>query len=169
MSHQESTHIDAPPDRVWRLVSDVTRMGEWSPITYKCIWLDGATGPAVGARFKGYNKLAPARWWTECEVTESEPGKVFAFRTMKVSPPIGIGVGTREMTKWRYTIEHDGIGSNVTESYEVSFTPPLLAVPSRIASVLPGGKRAVESRTQRTHEGMRKTLERLKAVAEGDA
>jgi uncharacterized protein YndB with AHSA1/START domain len=139
-------HIDAPPQRVWRLVSDVTRMGEWSPVTYRCEWLGDASGPSVGARFKGFNRMPPAKWWTICEVTESEPGKVFAFNTVDVSFPFSLGARKQDMTRWRYTFEPDGIGTKVTESYEVAYTPPVLAVPERIARLLPGAGRAVDRR-----------------------
>jgi len=165
MHAETSLFIDAPPERVWRMVSDITRMGEWSPITYKCEWVDGSRGPARGARFKGYNKLTPARWWTLCEVTEAEPGKVFEFRTMRVSFPIGIGVGEREMTRWRYTFEPEGIGTKVTERYEASFVPPVLSVPERFARSI-GLSRSVDKRIKRTTDGMDATLERLKVAAE---
>lgn len=167
MDAEAQAHIDAPPDRVWRLVSDVTRMGDWSPITYKCEWLDGATGPAVGARFKGYNNMPPAKWWTICEVTESDPGKTFAFRTVQVSKPFSIGVGEREMTKWRYTFEPDGIGTRVRETYEVVFTPPLLAIPDKVLRRVGVGK-ALDKRRDSTIKGMDVTLENLKKVAEGN-
>jgi len=164
---EASIFIDASPDRVWRLISDVTRMGEWSPITYRCEWLDGARGPASGARFKGYNKMPPARWWTICEITESVPGKVFEFRTVRVSMPFAIGVGEREMTRWRYTFEPEGIGTKATESYVVTFTPPVLSIPEKVARALPGGAKAVDKRRDRTTQGMHETLERLKVAAEG--
>lgn len=163
---EASTFIDASPDRVWRMIADVTRMGEWSPITYRCEWLDGATGPAVGARFKGYNKMAPARWWTICEITECVPGKVFEFRTVEVSMPFALGVGKREMTRWRYAFDPDGIGTKVTESYGVSHVPPLLSALERIGRAVPGGAKSVDKRRARTDQGMHETLERLKAAAE---
>jgi uncharacterized protein YndB with AHSA1/START domain len=167
MRAEASLHIDAPPDRVWRLISDVSRMGEWSPITYRCEWLDGATAPSVGAKFKGYNRMRPAKWWTVCEVTASEPGKVFEFRTIDVSFPFSVGgARNREMTRWRYEFEPDGIGTKVTESYEIVYTPLLLSIPTRIASVIPGGSRAVGQRRSKTDVGMVQTLERLKAAAE---
>lgn len=43
-------HIDAPPERVWKLVSDITKMGEYSPEVIEAEWTRGATGPEVGAR-----------------------------------------------------------------------------------------------------------------------
>ncbi len=66
--------IAAPADRLWSMVSDVTRMPEWSPETYRTSWLGGATGPAVGAKFRGWNKKGPIRWATNPKVTECEPG-----------------------------------------------------------------------------------------------
>jgi uncharacterized protein YndB with AHSA1/START domain len=166
MRYEASVHIDAPPDRVWRLVTDVTRMGEWSPITYRCEWVDGATEAAVGARFKGYNKMPPARWWTLCEITELEPAKLFEFRT--IDGTFNFGSRGREMTRWRYTFEPDGIGTRVTESYDVSFIPALLRIPEQIARKIPGGARAVDKRRAQTNRGMDETLQKLKARAEGD-
>ena len=37
--------VSAPPERVYGLISDITRMGEWSPECRRCEWIDGATGP----------------------------------------------------------------------------------------------------------------------------
>src|SRR5688572_22744867 len=77
--------IGAPPDAVWDLISDVTRMGEWSPECYRCTWLDGGTGPRQGARFKGWNQQKvgplPLRWATTSTIVESDRGAVFAFTT----------------------------------------------------------------------------------------
>lgn len=50
-SDEVTVHIDAHPDVVYDLIADVTRMPEFSPEVIRCEWLDGATGPAVGARF----------------------------------------------------------------------------------------------------------------------
>jgi len=57
-----SIHIAAPPDLVYELVADVTRMGKWSPECYRCEWLDVATSASVGARFRGYNRRGNYRW-----------------------------------------------------------------------------------------------------------
>ena len=51
-----SLHMDAPPEKVWDLVSDVTRIGEFSPETFEARWTRGSTGPEVGASFKGHVK-----------------------------------------------------------------------------------------------------------------
>jgi hypothetical protein len=99
-------HIEAAPDTVYRVVSDVTRMGEWSPETTKCVWLDGATGAAVGARFKGSNKRGFVRWSTKPTVVVAEPGREFAF-----------DVGTD--VRWTYRFEGEGDGTKLSESFEM--------------------------------------------------
>ena len=56
---QVETTVAAPPEAVWDLLADVTRIGEFSPECKQAEWLDGATGAAVGARFAGYNQKGP--------------------------------------------------------------------------------------------------------------
>jgi hypothetical protein len=99
-------HIAASPEAVYAVVSDVTRMGEWSPETTKCEWIDGATGAAVGARFKGTNKRGLVTWSTKPVVTAADPGREFAF---EAGPD----------TRWTYRFEADGDGAKVTESFEL--------------------------------------------------
>ena len=112
----DETAIDmtAAPEHVWSLLADVTRMGEWSPVCSGCEWTDGAVGPEVGARFVGHNRLGIVRWSRACEVTASDPGRTFAFRTLFK--------GT-ESTRWRYQLEPTPTGTRVTESYEVLVMP----------------------------------------------
>lgn len=56
MQGEAQVYIEAPPDKVFQLVSDVTRMGEWSPECRRCRWLDGVSSPVVGTRFRGQNR-----------------------------------------------------------------------------------------------------------------
>lgn len=138
MEGQATVHINAAPDLVYALVSDVTRMGEWSPETERCEWVDGATGPAVGAKFKGTNKMGPAKWSTTPTITEAEPGKLFAFDAGG--------------TIWRYSFTATDTGTSVTESFTVT------SALSRLYTLGP--------RRNMLIRGMQKTLERLKAAAE---
>jgi uncharacterized protein YndB with AHSA1/START domain len=144
-----TVHMNAPPDRVWDLVSDVTKIGRYSPETFEAKWLDGADGPAVGARFRGHvkrNGRGPT-YWTTCTVIASEPGREFAF---------GVGPRRAPLNVWRYRLEPSGEGTNVTESFELRRTIPL-----RVYWALLGWARG---RTNRN--GMRTTLERIKAEVE---
>jgi len=47
--------IAASPEAVWALVTDLERMGEWSPENQGGNWVAPATEAAVGAIFKGSN------------------------------------------------------------------------------------------------------------------
>jgi uncharacterized protein YndB with AHSA1/START domain len=143
---EASIHIDAPPERVYALVSDVTRMGEWSPETFHCEWVDGATGPTVGARFKGRNKQGLLRWSTTPEVIAADPGREFSFVTK---------MGDREATRWRYRMEPSGGGTELTESWETVSSP----APMKLFGT-------VFRRDQKLNDGIRQTLERIKAAAE---
>ena len=145
-----SVHIDASPERVYELVSDVTRMGEWSPETYRCKWVDGE-GPAVGARFKGYNRRGRARWSNTLKVIVADPGHEFAFRR----DVLHCGV-----CDWRYCMEPDGTGTILTESYEV--TEPEWAITNWFNGLMLG----VEDRDDDLIRGLRTTLDRIKKAAE---
>ena len=59
-----SREVAAPPEEVWALVSDLTRMGEWSPEARGGRWAGGTDGPSVGAVFKGRNRNGRYRWRT---------------------------------------------------------------------------------------------------------
>jgi hypothetical protein len=150
-------HVSAPPEKVYDLVSDVTRMGEWSPETTHCRWIGDATGPAVGARFKGTNRRGVARWTTKPEVVAAEPGREFAFVTNLVG-------FNRPMTRWTYRFEGapDG-GTDMTESFEmVNDLPWYIAFGDRYVMRIKDRKADLE-------QAMSQTLGRIKAAAEGSA
>src|SRR5919197_4969489 len=67
--------IAAPPAQVWELVTDLQLMGDWSPEYQGGEWLDGATGPVVGARFKGRNKSRGREWGSVSTLVETVPGR----------------------------------------------------------------------------------------------
>ena len=103
-----SRNINASSDAVWALVSDLPRMGEWSPENKGGEWLGGATGPALGAKFKGNNTNGKKKWSTTATVTECVPGREFGFDV--VSGPV-------KVAHWGYAIESTGAGTCiVTES-----------------------------------------------------
>ena len=144
-----SIRIDAAPDVLYDLVTDPANMGRLSPECTGGRWLDGATGPAVGARFKGSNKRGVIRWSTTATVVAAEPGREFAFE-----------VGDSGI-RWAYAFEPDGTGTVVTESRVASKPYPFIA--KAFTTVLLGG---VERHTQELRDGMAATLARLKELAE---
>jgi hypothetical protein len=141
--------IAASAEHLYDLVTDVANMGRLSPECTGGAWLGGATGAAVGARFKGTNKRGMIRWSTKNDVVAAERGKVFSFETE--------GSGCR----WTYTFEPDGEATVVTESREMFKQRPASA--KFFSKWLLGG---TAEHDQEMVDGMRATLERLKVLAE---
>ncbi len=142
------TTIDAPVGTVFEAISDVTRMGEWSPECVGGRWIDGATGPALGARFEGDNvaSLGPVtlkRWSTTSEVVGFEPNELFEFVA-------------EDHTNWRYEFEeHDGV-TTVTERFS---HPPYGGWQRIVYGVLASRRTAMT-------KGMQVTLDRVKEALE---
>jgi hypothetical protein len=143
-------HVNASPEVVYGVVTDVTRMGEWSPETFKCEWLDGATGPEVGARFKGTNKRGFVRWSTKPVVRVAEPGREFSFDA---------GADTR----WTYRFEAEDGGAKVTESFEMLRDLPWYY------GLAERWLMRVHDRRSDLERAMATTLDRIKTVVEADA
>jgi hypothetical protein len=151
MNGSVTVHMEAPAQEIWDLVSDVTRIGLYSPETFEGEWLDGATGPAVGARFRGHvkrNGRGPT-YWTTCMVTECAPGESFFF---------AVGDADKPINTWGYRMAPaaSGSGTDVTESFTLAPTLPI-----RIYWALLGWSRGKTNR-----KGMQTTLERIKAEVE---
>ena len=58
MQGSATVHMAAPADKIWNLVADVRNIGSYSPEVFEAEWLDGASGPALGARFRGHVNAA---------------------------------------------------------------------------------------------------------------
>lgn len=144
-----TVHMNASADRVWDVVSDITNIGRFSPETFEAEWLDGATGPAVGTRFRGHvrrNGRGPV-YWTVCRIDACEPGTEFAFTVV---------LGNRDVNTWRYRMDPTGQGTNVTESFQLAGSPLL-----RLYWAIAG-----RARRKTNLNGMRATLERIKEYVE---
>lgn len=155
---QELTHdsvqrwIAASPEALYDVVADVTRTPELSPEVVACEWIDGATGPEVGARFRARNHVGRGPdWHNKPVVTAADRGREFAFSRTET------GAGT---VTWRYVFTPEGEGTRVTESYEV--THPLTVLGWFIIGVLYGRK----DRRADLRRGMEQTLARLAEVTE---
>jgi Polyketide cyclase / dehydrase and lipid transport len=106
LSVSVSRVIDADANTLYGVMSDVTSMPKFSPENIKAEWINGATGPAVGAKFKGTNKLGSTTWSTKPTVTAADPGRLFAFQVNGSSGAL-----------WTYQFATNADGSTtVTES-----------------------------------------------------
>ena len=149
MEGSVTVHMAAPADKIWNVISDITRTGEFSPEVFESEWLGGATGPALGATFRGHvrrNEIGPI-YWTTCRVTACEPGREFGFAVL---------AGDKALNNWHYRLAPSGDGTDVTESFRL--TDHVL---TKLWRPLGGFLR--ENRNKRD---MLRTLERVKAAAE---
>jgi uncharacterized protein YndB with AHSA1/START domain len=137
--------IDAPPERVWPLVADVGRYGEWSPENRGGRWQGP---PGVGAVFKGTNRHGVMRWTTRCTVLEYEQPSRFSFE-----------VADSRM-RWGYRLEPERGGTRVVEWREHVGQVPLFLRLFLATGVL--GRQ----RERLLVDGMRRTLAAMKAAAE---
>ena len=146
--------IDAPPRAVWAMISDLTRMAEWSPHSAGARM--GGTGgfPEPGARFTGRNRNRWHRWNTRCTVVASVPEREIAWTACF----LGFSTGY-----WQYRLEPgaDGASTTVTESWRDLRTSPLLRFAPLVRAVT--GATDVPAEVDRS---IRTTLEELKAAAE---
>jgi hypothetical protein len=131
------------------MVSDVTRMGEWSPICRACWWEEGA-GPRAGAWFGGRNETAERTWETRSLVEVADRGREFTFAVF----------GSR--VRWSYTFEAAEGGTRLTESWDF--------LPDGIASFHErygaDAEAQMAERTEAAITGIPATLAAIKAAAE---
>jgi polyketide cyclase/dehydrase/lipid transport protein len=138
------------------MVTDLPRMGEFSPENVGGEWVKGSTGPALGARFRGNNKNDPKglRWSTVARVVIFEPERQFTF---DVRSPIGIRV-----SRWEYVIEPTETGCLLTENW--------YRVGSKFVQRFLGPKvTGQEDRPGFNAYSIEYTLAAIKAKAEADA
>lgn len=142
--------IAREPAEVYDLISDVTRMGEWSPVCKAC-WWDEGDGPRAGAGFTGHNETPERTWETHSVVEVADPGREFAF-------VVGDGI-----SRWGYTFEPADGGTTVTESWR------LLPNAHPFFAKRYGDDEApaqIEKRHQAAIDGIAQTLAAVKAAAE---
>lgn len=133
-SVEVSRVIAAPPEALWPLVSDINLSARFSTEFQGAEWLDGATEPARGARFRGTNRHERiGTWQVECEITRLEPGRVIEW---EVSPgPEG------PAARWRFSLEPVAGGTLVTQYGQVGpgpsgLNPAIERMPDREHDIL---------------------------------
>ncbi|HVM09836.1 MAG TPA: SRPBCC family protein [Acidimicrobiales bacterium] len=147
-----STRVAARAEDLYALVSDVTRMGEWSPENLGGRWLGGATAATVGARFRGSNRRGWRRWSTTCTVVAAEPAQRFAFEVDFARIPA---------SRWTYEFHQESDCTVVTETW-TDRRP-------RWFAVLAGMTMGIEDIRGHNEENIRKTLARLATAAEASS
>jgi Polyketide cyclase / dehydrase and lipid transport len=150
--HEDSVEIEAPPEAVWALVTDMERYGEWSSENCGGYWRKGSDGVPgkgeVGDEFVGINRLGEDEWKALVEIVEREEGRTFAFVT---------GGTEWNIALWKYVVEPAGAGTKLTECYELRNLSPLMQE---------RGQAEIDQRMDNMRASIRATLEGMKRTAE---
>ena len=150
MQHEASVEIAASPQTVYDLVSDVPRMGEWSPENVGADWTSGTPG-TQGATFEGHNRIGDREWSVPCTVSQARVGECFEWETRPDDPE-------GPYVRWTYRMAANGQGgTTLTETWDVLSLPPTLQ---------PLSSEQLAARADVVRAAMATTLEAIKATAE---
>ena len=151
------TYIEAPPERVWGMVSDIFLMPELSSELREVSWLDGVAGPAVGHRFTGRNAHpAMGEWETVSTVVACDPPRCFAW---------AVGDPGHPSATWRFTLRPDGTGTRLEQWYQMGparsgLNIAIDAMPDKEAKIVFVRLREHEAAMQHNLEIMKEKAER---------
>lgn len=144
-----SVELAAPPETVWELVSDVSRMSDWSPECRKIVVL-GSPKQGLGTTLLGLNRRGWAMWPTTSKVVRFEPGKAVAWKTRESG------------ATWTYELQPEDGGTRLTGRRDL----PDFTLGTKLMAPVIGG---AEGHDQELADGIRATLERIKATVEATA
>ena len=151
LDYTDSIDVAVPPSKLYAMLSDVTRTGEWSPVCKECRWEDDG-GPRVGAHFTGRNEEAGRTWETRSTVVAADPDREFAW------------VVNGGWVHWGYTLEPTDGGTRLTESWE--FRPDGIAgFKERFGD---DADAQIAKRSEAALNGIPATLAAIKKIAESE-
>ncbi|SDJ52323.1 Polyketide cyclase / dehydrase and lipid transport [Frankineae bacterium MT45] len=151
LNFSASITVARSPEDVYDLVSDVTNMGDWSPVCKACWWEEEPGRAEVGAIFRGRNVTPDRTWETRSEVVAAERGREFAFEV------------TSSRVRWGYTFAAVDGGTELTEHWDFP-TSAYSFFEERYGDEAPA---QIELRVKAAHAGIPATLAAIKATAEG--
>uniref|UniRef100_A1UBU3 SRPBCC family protein n=1 Tax=Mycobacterium sp. (strain KMS) TaxID=189918 RepID=A1UBU3_MYCSK len=149
LQYSDSVYVAREPEAVYALVSDVTRMGEWSPVCRACWWDDPDAGPVAGAWFTGRNVTPERVWETRSQVTVAD-GREFVWEV------------NGGWVRWGFTVAPEGDGTRLAEHWQL--------LPSGVAGFHErygaDADAQIAERTAAAHSGIPETLAAIKRTAE---
>ena len=152
MEHADSIDIDAPPSKVWGMVTALDRYGEWSSENTGGYWRKGSDGEPgtgeVGDMFVGINRRDGEEWKAPVEIIRRVDNEDFAFVT---------GGLEYNIVLWRYQLAPKGDGTTLTETWTLRKLSPRM---------VEHGQGEVDQRSHNARTSIRATLEAMKAAAE---
>ena len=161
-----SVEVACSPVAAWQLVTDIPRIGAFSPECVAATWMNGAAGPAEGARFEGTNRVVDEAtdnefvWVRPCMVTVAKPPERFSYT-------VGDRYDGTPATLWDFQIEATDTGCRITQRFQ--HLPQGLSGIRLQADADPTRAEAIiEERTRALAAGMDETLRRMKYMLEAN-
>ncbi len=145
--YSDSVEIAVAPAVAFAALSDLAAMGRRSPENTGGEWLANASGPAVGAKFRGTNTQGSANWSTNVRVAIYDPPHCFAFE---------VTYGIFRISRWEFCVESTREGCRVIEKWK----------DRRNFYIRRSGDKDGFDRAAYTKTSIRTTLDRLKAELE---
>jgi Polyketide cyclase / dehydrase and lipid transport len=149
------TWIDASPELVWILVSDINLMPTLSDELCAVEWVQPATGPAVGSAFRGYSQQGTGQWSTVSTIVSYQPGREFAWAVGDVANPGAI---------WKFALRPERGGTELSQWVQMG--PGRSGVSMAIASRPQLELAIVAGRLRNFARGMAHNLAAIKTMAE---
>jgi uncharacterized protein YndB with AHSA1/START domain len=142
-----TVQMNASPEEVWKVVSDLARMPEFSPELRKAFVVGR---PGVGANIIGINRRKAVVWPTTSKVVRWEPGQAVAWKTRESG------------ATWVYELEATATGTAVTGRRVL----PKFTIGTALLGPVIGGAQGHDAELA---EGIRTTLERIRETVEAGA
>lgn len=151
LEFSDSIVVARDPQETYALVSDVTKMGDWSPVCKACWWDDPAAGAQPGAWFTGRNVTDERTWETRSQVVAANPGREFTWEV------------NDGWVRWGFHLEPEGDGATrLTQAWH--FLPKGIAGFGEKYGDLAADE--IQKRSDAALSGIPVTLAAIKAAAE---
>src|SRR5580658_2347866 len=112
--------LDGSPEDIWTLITDVSRIGKWSPECVDGWWVDREGDlPRVGARFEGHNRFPGGFEATVlCVVTDADRPETFAWVALDEEQVV-----ERPGSIWRYWLRPSETAGRTTVIHRFEHGP----------------------------------------------
>ncbi len=162
-----SVEVACTPSAAWDLVTDVGRIGEFSPECVDARWIEGATAPSVGARFEGTNRIVDEEtdteliWIRPCTVTLAQAPERFSYT-------VGDRFDGTPATAWDVQISATPTGCRITQHFR-HLPKGLSGIRSQADAEPTRAEAIVKQRVEGLTDGINQTLQRMNLVLESTA
>jgi ligand-binding SRPBCC domain-containing protein len=150
----ETIRIDAPTEEVWKLITDVHRMVEFSPELVAVDWLGEPAAPEPGARFAGRSRIGGFEWTRNCTIVEARVPKLFTYEVYDEADEAA-------QSRWSFEVTAEGEGTILRQRF--SHAPAGRSTIRLMAEAEPDrAEEIVAERAEMLQEAMRRTLESMR-------